>query len=219
MRGLVASIICSRRACSEELSVSLAVETWCCASTARQALPSTGLALNDSSSGVQIVDDIHKPRHRLDQLNRSAVERCVRIGQPFCRNLVVSSGQSVQRAVEANEEHRQLEGLLAGLQGVFTLFHSRNCRIGDANDAGENPVAEVKLFGGAHSRFSDQPRVRMRRMFLGNGHRLHVPSNSYPRAHYLKLYVFFLPIESNTFSPEIKFINIFSSCVSVLDPP
>src|SRR5438067_11731436 len=142
-------MISSSSACSAKSSTSLSVETRCCASTSRQTLPSSATRSERRAPGVEIGDGMDEARHRLDLLDRTAVKRAVAVPEPGARNLFIAAGDRIERAEEANEEGRELEGLGAALERELAFPHPRHRRLRHPDDAGERLRRDVEPTGGA----------------------------------------------------------------------
>src|SRR5690348_13983459 len=137
MGGLTASISSSKRICSSAVSVNLAVETVCCASTARQQVPFATTASDDSAPGVQVLNDISEAGYRLNKVDRLSAQGGVFIGEPSRSNFLVAARHGVQRSVQTNEQYGQLERLLVWFERVFALLHAGDGGFRSADDAGE----------------------------------------------------------------------------------
>src|SRR5690242_18980615 len=116
MLGLVSSINFSRSFCSSALSVSLAVEMMCCATTIRQARPDARRALDDSSSRVEIVDDIGQSRDCLDQFERDTIKPAILIFDPLRGDGIATPDDGIKRAIKPHEQDGQLEIIVCRIE-------------------------------------------------------------------------------------------------------
>src|SRR5690606_23798643 len=140
MGGLEPSISSSSTACSAAESTSFRVETRCCASTTRHGSRRSGRSSEPAAHCVQILDDIDQPFHAADPFRRHAAEVVVLGVQPGARLCVVPAHERIQRAVDAQEEEREL-ALLGVRLNAASMLEARYGGLAGAEHGGEVALA------------------------------------------------------------------------------
>src|SRR5437868_695224 len=151
MAGLPASSTASRTACSSRLSTRGMVDTTCWASTARQSVSANGLRSDATAGGVQVVNDTNQAFGSADQFERLAAQREIVIGEPK-PGLVAMTEDGIERAEQPYEQHAELPFLAMRIQHIVPGCHARDGRGADAEDAGDDSLADAEKSGGAHDR-------------------------------------------------------------------
>ncbi len=80
--------------------------------------------LDDSSSGVDIGDDIGQPGDRLNEIEWNAVKCGVFVFEPIGCDTVIAGDNAVERALEAHQHDGEFEGLLSAIESVLALTHA-----------------------------------------------------------------------------------------------
>jgi len=115
-----------------------------------------------AQTSVQIGDDIGKPGHGPQLLDRPGIEGDVRADKPSSSEFNVSADNCIERAKQLHEKDGKLEGLRAGLKYRATAPAVRDCSLIDADDRGKRLGVDLELIRCPNSGFSND-RARFSR--------------------------------------------------------
>ena len=102
---------------------------------------------------------IRQAGHTLDQVDRPGLQSRVLTTKPGRGGRLVAADNGVERTIEAHEQHRELERLLAAFEAMLAVLQARDRGGVTADDAGQNRVGDTDPGGCGKGCFGNDDTV------------------------------------------------------------
>jgi len=159
------------------------VETRCCASTSRHQRPEISRLSERSASGVQVCKDIEQSGNGCEFVGWRSGQSGIVVFQPAARNGFVPADNSIQRAKDANEQHRKLKRFAGWIENEIELLHAGNSWCRDAQNVCDTRGTQTQPISCGNDGFRHNPALLCGRClcFHADIHGISFPWKEYSR--------------------------------------